>query len=108
MTWRQIDRRDWKAFLTGFSSEHRGWLVTIETRERTTAMKPLVELRFEDDRVAVTVGEETLETFTIEAPTEIRLNETAEHAHRSLVIESDGALLRLRFRVAIPSEMVDG
>ena len=118
MTWRAIPRREWSDFLRRFAREHETWLVSAETGDGQAVplgparLEPLRDLRLVDTshgpRVVVTLGGDPVHRLTIERPTRIAIDETPDGAHGGIAIEGEHARVRLRFRVAIPADMVDG
>jgi hypothetical protein len=119
---RQIPRAEWTAFFDSFSREHQGWLVTTEVGDATgvSAVEarelPLAGITAETAgphapviEVMVRAPHESHLTHTIRNPVTVRLHETEQHAHAALSIESlDGSINTVRFRSAVPSELVDG
>ena len=122
MATREIPFADWRPFLDDFSRGHRAWLATVERIHPAApgrveaAARPLetvapiesarrvvgIEVRFQEDSDA-------REAVRIEAPVKMRVDETPERTTRGLEIEGeDGELLRIRFRSAPLSEMLDG
>lgn len=118
MAWQAIPQRQWSKFLRSFAREHQTWLVSAETGDGQTApprpsrLEPLRDLRLVDTshgpRVVVTLGGDPVQRLMIERPTRIAIEETPDGAHGGIAIEGEQGRVRLRFRVAIPAEMVDG
>lgn len=117
MPWRIIEPHEWTEFLTGFSREHDGWRVCLMGSRRGRLLggprfRPLQGLQFErtgvTHHILISVANGETETVRIERPTRLSLDETVDHAHRSLLIESDEEDYLLSFRVAIASDRVDG
>jgi hypothetical protein len=115
MSWHEIPRQSWSEYLRGFSSEHRDWQVTVEIRPAggptrvPFLRRPLREVRLEDDRVVVAVGDG--EQAELAGPVRILVDETTvDHgrADRGLTVVGQDEALELQFRVVIPPEMVDG
>src|SRR5437016_1322419 len=116
---RIIPREQWPAFLTSFSRQHEGWLVTIEgadgsaPAQMTAHNVPLSEITVEptrEDAVIVSIlSDRQQAAYRISQPESIRLEENSQHAHESLTIKSrNGAATVIRFRSAIPAEAVAG
>lgn len=122
MSAREIPIGQWLQFLDQFSREHRAWLATVErvrpgSPGHTEAVeRPLagvvpevaargiarIEIRFQEDSPA-------RETIQIEAPTSVRVDETAEGVARGLeIVDDEGECTRIRFRAAPLPEMLDG
>src|SRR2546425_10276560 len=122
MTTQEIPRDDWSQFLDKFSGQHEGWLASLEVF--ATDLGAQVEVRersFEGIAIASSVnGSETIAislgkspedhlTHTIAKPKRVWLEQTAAGANAALEIESqDETKTLLRFRSALPPEMVDG
>ena len=121
MSAREIPHQEWQRFLGEFSRAHAGWLVTIEERSSDGSTRELVrevplsgvsaELYGGQARgIEIIAGPRDAEwTHRIDAPTRLRLNETPEGAEEGIEAESAGGLLTvIRFRSAVPPELVDG
>lgn len=120
MTTREIPREEWPVFFEQFSSQHAGWLVTLDLSEREPAQAeahnlPLQGISLDTKgsdagSVTVTVGSgDTQLTHVIDDPVRVQLVETPEGAHEALEFElKDGSRARLRFRVVALPETVDG
>jgi hypothetical protein len=122
MATREIPREEWSKFLDGFSSQHEGWLTTIEVMGgELGAQVESRELRLggisadlkgsDEDAISIMVGETPDDhvTHTITQPTHVRLEQTEEGATEALQIESgDGVTTLLHLRSAMLPEMVDG
>jgi hypothetical protein len=119
---REIPRDDWKSFFDTFSRQHEGWLATLEIFGKDLgAQQEADELPLTG--VSLASGGDELETISINlggapdghvshaiiGPTRVWLQQTTAGANAALEIEaSDGTQTLLRFRSALPSEMVDG
>jgi hypothetical protein len=122
MSTREIHRDEWVAFFDGFNRQHSGWLVSIEVfgadmgaqiEASELPLQGVVAETHEAGREAISImaGEEPAEHMThrIDAPTHVRLLATGEGADAALEIESaDGVRTLVRFRVAVPSDALDG
>jgi uncharacterized protein with gpF-like domain len=122
MPTQEIPRPEWTAFLDRFSRQHEGWIATLEVfasdigaqEEAHEMLLEGITASFKDSKpetVAISLGNKPEDhlTHTIKDPTRIWLEQTAEGANAALEIESaDGAKTLLRFRSALPPEMVDG
>ena len=121
MSAREIPREEWPRFLDEFSRAHAGWLVTVEERSPDGSARELVhevplsgvsvELYGGQTRgIEIIAGPRDEEwTHRIAAPTRLRLNETSEGAEEGIETESIGGLrTAIRFRSAVPPELVDG
>jgi len=118
----EIPRDQWMPFLDRFSRQHEGWLVTLEVlapdigAQQEASALPLEGItvasrRNEPETIAISVGKTPADhvTHTINSPTHVWLEQTPEGAHSALEIESkDETKTLLRFRSAVPAEMVDG
>jgi len=126
MATQEIPSERWRAFLDGFSRQHEGWLVSLEVfgadigaqeeahelpLEGITTELKNNEQGSEPERIAISLGNtpEDHLTHSITGPTHIWLEQTQAGANAALEIESaDETKTLLRFRSALPSEMVDG
>lgn len=121
MPTQEIPRAEWTRFLDRFSRQHEGWIATLEVfasdiGAQEQAHEMLLEgitASFKDSQpetVAISLGNKPEDhlTHTINDPSRIWLEETAQGADSALEIESaDGAKTLLRFRAALRPEMVD-
>jgi len=122
MPTQEIPREDWPNFFDVFSRQHEGWLATLEIfAPDVGAQEEAHELPLEGisiasggneaDAVAISLGKtpEDHVTHTITKPEHVWLNQTSEGANAALEIESENEnKTLLRFRSALPPEMVDG
>jgi hypothetical protein len=121
MPTQEIPRDDWTTFLNTFSHQHEGWLSTVEIlgpdigAQEEARNLPLegisVSRDSEPETIAISLGNDAEDhvTHTITNPTRIWLEQTSEGANSALEIESeDEVKTLLRFRSALPAEMVDG
>ncbi len=122
MSTQEIARDEWASFLDRFSKQHEGWLVTLEVfapdlgaQEEATEL-PLEGISLtssgqEPDTIAISVGKEPGDhvTHTVTESERVWLEQTSEGANAALEIESKNETKTLlRFRSAVPSELVDG
>ena len=122
MATQEISHDEWTTFLDRFSRQHEGWLVTLEVfapdigAQEEARELPLEGISAaakdsEPKTIAISIGKTPQDhvTHTITEPTRVWLEQTSEGANAALEIESaDGAKTLLRFRSALPPEMVDG
>lgn len=122
MSTQEIPRHEWAPFLDGFSQQHEGWLVTLEVfAPEIGAQQQATELplegiavasgKDEPESIAISIGHdpEGHITHTVNSPAHIWLEQTSAGANAALEIESeDETKTLLRFRSALPAEMVDG
>ena len=122
MPTQEIPREDWNNFFDVFSRQHEGWLATLEIfGPEVGAQEEAHELPLEGisiasggneaDAIAINLGKtpEDHVTHTITKPEHVWLNQTSEGANAALEIESGNEnKTLLRFRSALPPEMVDG
>jgi hypothetical protein len=121
MPTREIPREDWKAFCDRFSREHEGWLATVEVlHERIGAQVEAEDLPFEGISAASKgSGGEAIEIFlrvepdrtlthSVADPTRLWVEITEAGAERALEVEAAAGKTILRFRSAVPADMVDG
>jgi hypothetical protein len=115
MTTREIPSGQWSDFMDRFTSQHAGWLVNMEvlangyTQVDAHAL-PFQRLALESGCITVEIGDRSTHVRNvISGPARVCLDETPEGAHEAVEIAAaDGALTRLRFRVAMLTESVDG
>jgi len=121
MPTQEIPREDWNDFFDVFSRQHEGWLATLEVfathvgAQEAAREMPLegisVALRDDADAIAISLGKtpEDHVTHTITKPEHVWLDQTSQGANVALEIESENHnKTLLRFRSALPPEMVDG
>ena len=122
MATQEIPRDEWKTFLDTFSRQHEGWLATLEVLgTEIGAQQEARDLPLEGitvtsrdgspETIAINLGKtaEDHVTPTINEPTRIWLEQTSQGADAALEIEStDEVKTLLRFRSALPADMVDG
>ena len=122
MTTQEIPRDKWKTFFDTFSRQHEGWLATLEVLgSEIGAQQEAGDLPLEGitatskdsavESIAISLGKtpEDHITHTITEPTRVWLEQTLLGANAALEIESaDEVKTLLRFRSALPADMVDG
>jgi hypothetical protein len=118
----EISPDEWPTFLDTFSRQHEGWLATLEVfatdigAHQEASDLPLegITVTSTDDQsqsIAINLGKtpEDHVTHTINKPIRIWLEQTLLGANAALEIESaDQVKTLLRFRSALPADMVDG
>ena len=122
MTTQEIPRHEWSQFLDKFSRQHEGWLGTlevfatdfgaqVEVRERPFEGVTMASSVNGPETIAISLGKSPEDhlTHTIAKPKRVWLEQTSAGANAALEIESeDDTKTLLRFRSALPPEMVDG
>jgi uncharacterized protein DUF5335 len=122
MPTQEIPRDEWMTFFDRFSRQHEGWLATLEVfAPNIGAQEEAHDLPFEGitasakdsapETIAIILGKSPDDhvEHAIAAPTRIWLEQTSQGANAALEIESaDEVKTLLRFRSALPAEMVDG
>jgi len=122
MPTQEIPREDWSNFFDVFSRQHEGWLASLEVfGPEVGAQEEAHQLPFEGisiasggdgaDAIAINLGKtpEDHVTHTITKPEHVWLEQTDGGANAALEIESENQnKALLRFRSALPPEMVDG
>ena len=122
MPTQEIPRQDWDNFFDIFSRQHESWLATLEVfGPDIGAQEEAHELPFAGisvasgdnsaDAIAINLGKtpEDHITHTINQPEHVWLEQTSGGANAALEIESaNETKTLLRFRSALPPEMVDG
>jgi hypothetical protein len=119
---KEIAREEWKTFLETFSRQHEGWLATLEVfaadigaqhEANDLPLEGITTTSTDDEsqEIAISLGKtpEDHVTRTISQPSRIWLEQTSQGANAALEIESaDEVKTLLRFRSALPADMVDG
>jgi hypothetical protein len=122
MATKEIPRDEWNKFLDTFSRQHEGWLATLEVfgadigaqeQAHDLPLEGITATSTDDDSpsIAINLGKaaEDHVTHTISNPTRLWLQQTSAGANEALEIESAGKVKTLlRFRSALPADMVDG
>lgn len=114
MSWRAIAPEQWSDFLQRFSARHEGSLVNLSGTIATPSdYVPLRELRFvedsEDSTLLVSVGDVATPTLLrFRSPRTMRVELSEKAIERALLVEGLRGELTLRFRNAIPPELIDG
>ena len=122
MPTQEIQREEWHKFFDAFSRQHEGWLATLEIfapdvgAQEEAHELPLEGISIasggsETDAIAINLGKtpEDHVTHTITKPEHVWLEQTSGGANAALEIESENQTKSLlRFRSALPPEMVDG
>jgi hypothetical protein len=121
MPTREIPREEWKAFCDRFSREHEGWLATVEILDETLGAQVEAEdLPLEGISASSKgSGGEAIEIFlraepegtlthSVPDPTRLWVQSTEAGAERALEVEAAAGKTILRFRSAMPADMVDG
>ena len=124
MPTQEIPRDEWSPFLERYSRQHEGWLATLEIfGPEIGAQQEALDLPLEGitaaskdgnpSTVSISIGlgrnPDDHVTHTITDPTRLWLEQTSQGANAALEIESAGEVKTLlRFRSALPAEMVDG
>lgn len=104
---RKIPRAEWSGVLDRFSREHRAWLATVfelhdDVQATCVEERPLRSVDLEAPAcVAIRFADDTPQV-RVEAPRVLRMD------HQGLAIESAQGTTRLRFRVAMRPEALDG
>lgn len=122
MSAREIPIAQWSDFLDQFSRRHRAWLATVdrlrpgEPRQTEAIERPLasvlpqraargiarIEIRFQENSYP-------REPIRVDAPTHVRVDETADGVARGLeILDDEGECTRIRFRSAPVPETLDG
>ncbi len=115
-----IERNEWADFLDSFTRRHEAWRVTLEIfgpefgdqiSERELALEGVTtELAPTGDKIEIMMGAKPDDhlTHTINAPTQVALEQSDEGADLALAIKgADGTTALLRFSSAMLPEMVD-
>lgn len=121
MPTREIQRNEWVSFFDSFSSRHRGWLVTVEimdpeigdqTEARDLPLEGITaELNLHGpDQIEIIVGNQADRhvSNTVVDPKQVWLKSSDEGADEVLEIKRENETVLIRFRSAMPPELVDG
>jgi Family of unknown function (DUF5335) len=121
MLTQEIPRNEWPEFFNRFSRQHEGWLVTLEVfspdfgAQEEVHDLPLEGIAISENdnagAIAISAGKTSDDhlTHTVVAPLRVWIEKTFQGADEALEIESeDDTKTLLRFRSAVPPEMVDG
>jgi len=124
MPTQEIPRDEWSPFLERYSRQHEGWLATLEVfgpeigaqqEARDLPLEGITATSKDGNAgtasISISLGNTPDDhvTHTITDPTRLWLEQTSQGANAALEIESAGEVKTLlRFRSALPAEMVDG
>ena len=124
MPTQEIPRDEWSPFLERYSRQHEGWLATLEVfgpeigaqqEARDLPLEGITAASKDGNAgtasISISLGNTPDDhvTHTITDPTRLWLEQTSQGANAALEIESAGEVKTLlRFRSALPAEMVDG
>jgi hypothetical protein len=122
METREIPHDEWRSFFDVFSRQHEGWLANLEVfgpeigAQEEAHQLPLEGVTIasgdnEPEAISISLGNapEDHVSHTVLEPAHVWLEQTADGANTALEIESaDETKALLRFRSALPPEMVDG
>ncbi len=112
-----VPRSDWPSFLTSFGRVHRGWLVTIEVQSSAgrwvaVEQRKLTGLSLDRaggvERAYIHVGQSGHLIHLVTSPARIQYLQTRSGVQTGLKIASAEGTTIIRFRVAMPPEMVNG
>ncbi|HKW25558.1 MAG TPA: DUF5335 family protein [Terriglobales bacterium] len=116
----EIPRGEWLSFLDGFSRQHEGWLMTLETSgDRSTSGVEAENLKLEGitpehsedhDRISIALGKAPDDHLThlVSDPIRVVFLETKTGEHAGLQIEAaDGSRTVVRFRGPAKPETLD-
>ena len=112
----EIPRKRWRSFFKAFSRSHEGWLATLEVFEPSSGTevvvvnKPLEGISLDGTRIVITLDGELDQhlTHVVEAPESVLLEIEGGHAEKAVKIRTASGSAEVRFRSALPPEMVDG
>ncbi len=121
MSTEEIARERWTTFFDDFSQRHQGWLVTIEVlgadigdqvEVRGLPLEGITaELSDRDkDEVEIFAGmrPDSHVSHKIAAPEHVYIKRSDEGTDEALEIASKNRTVIIKFRSAVPPEMVDG
>jgi hypothetical protein len=112
----EIPRKRWRSFFKAFSRSHEGWLATLEAFEPSAGTevvvvnRPLEGISLDGSRICITVDGELDQhlTHVVEAPESVLLEIEGGYAEKAVKIRTASGSVEVRFRSALPPEMVDG
>jgi len=116
---RSIAKHAWSTELAGFSEQHEGWLVSIRryspdgetvVEAHDVPLEGISSTSHGGSDIAVEVGrDESHLTHRIHDAIAMRIELTADHAARALVVDArDGSTTSIEFRSPTRAEEVDG
>jgi hypothetical protein len=122
METREIPHDEWRSFFDVFSRQHEGWLANLEIfgpeigAQEEAHQLPLEGVTIasgdgEPEAISISLGKtpEDHVSHTVLEPAHVWLEQTTDGANAALEIESaNETKTLLRFRSALPPEMVDG
>lgn len=122
MAAREIPLIEWSTFLDQFSRDHRAWRATVDRvrpgspdymeaveRPLASVVPSLIADRITRIEIRLQEDSQAREPIEVDAPTMLRVDETAEGIARGLeIIDSNGECTRIRFRAAPLPEALDG
>jgi hypothetical protein len=106
-----VTKGQWREFLDTFNRVHRGWLMTVSSAGRELMHDvPLGSIVFDKDEIVIEAAMDRQHTdHVVSNPAALRIERTPEGADQMLeILGSGGELVRVRFRSAVRSELVDG
>jgi hypothetical protein len=107
----RIDEKSRNSFLEGFSAQHRGWLITVETISANGELEvviddsPLESVRADGDAIEIVAGTSTHRVGDV---TDLLVDRVQGDAIESVRIVAPSGETILSFRTVIPPELVDG
>lgn len=117
---RELCRTEWERRLTEFAVAHAGWLISLQIAKPGTGLEteldqmPLSAISVCDAtqgcRITISAARSPADylVHAIEHVNRVMVDYTGEGTEAGLWIESeDGTCTALRFRVAVPPELVD-
>jgi len=115
----EIAPSEWNSFLDTFSRQHEGWLVTLEDIASDEGSSRVEARELPLQRVCVNPREQSISiaiggpqdhlTHTVRGAARLLAEQSDTGADKGLTIErQDGRSTRIRFRVAVRPEEVDG
>jgi len=113
-----VTRADWPDFLSAFSHQHDGWLVSIDryqpdarARHREGALRGVTLEDPRGEAIAVRIDDAATgrrETERVVGPRRVLLEQTSDRIDAGLEIDAADGRLSLRIHRPMPVEMVDG
>ena len=112
----EVSPEKWPSFFVDLSRSHEGWLVTLRLIEATGRAVVLAErsalagISCDGRRIVIALGGDHGTSFThvIEDPESVRVETLEARVETAIEIRSGRSILEVRFRSALPTEMIDG
>ncbi len=110
----EVPRERWRGFFRALSQSHEGWLATLNIFERGRRAQALVHdgpfqgVSVDEECIVITFStdDDAHFTHTVEDPDSVLVE--VDGVEKAILIDSKNGTTEIRFRSALPPEMVDG